>query len=346
MCGITGIFNILEQTPGLRDKALSMSRTIRHRGPDWSGIYCGGSCILTHERLSIVDPQSGKQPLFSSDRKVVLAVNGEIYNHQAIREQLKGEYEFKTGSDCEVILALYKKKGTGFLEDLNGIFAFALYDEENDTFLIARDPIGVEPLYIGSDASGKIYVASELKALEGQCDSYRPFPPGYYYYSREGVMQRWYWRDWMDYNCWLCDGTLFYNLFKDSGATVDWLEENGMEFVFIGNEQAAHAEGFPTYHIYKDQENKYGYYQTLVEKFTEAGGELYLQTAGYELAAENDTITGIKAKQADGTVLDIACKAVCLCTGGFAANEEAVRNEVGSTSRSSPPAPRPATARP
>lgn len=137
------------------------------------------------------------------------------------------------------------------------------------------------------------------------------------------------WRDWMDYNCWLCDGTLFYNLFKDSGATVDWLEENGMEFVFMGNEQAAHAEGYPTYHIYADQENKYGYYQTLVEKFTEAGGELYLQTAGYELEAENDAITGIKAKQADGTILDIACKAVCLCTGGFAANEEAVRNEVG-----------------
>ena len=137
------------------------------------------------------------------------------------------------------------------------------------------------------------------------------------------------WRDWMDYNCWLCDGTLFYNLFKDSGATVDWLEDNGMEFIFMGNEQAAHAEGYPTYHIYADQENKYGYYQTLVEKFTEAGGELYLQTAGYELKAENDTITGIKARQADGTVLDIACKAVCLCTGGFAANEEAVTNEVG-----------------
>ncbi len=137
------------------------------------------------------------------------------------------------------------------------------------------------------------------------------------------------WRDWMDYNCWLCDGTLFYNLFKDSGATVDWLEDNGMEFLFMGNEQAAHADGYPTYHIYADQENKYGYYQTLVEKFTEAGGELYLQTAGYELEAENDTITGIKARQADGTILDIACKAVCLCTGGFAANEEAVTEAVG-----------------
>ncbi|MBQ8137221.1 MAG: FAD-dependent oxidoreductase, partial [Clostridia bacterium] len=137
------------------------------------------------------------------------------------------------------------------------------------------------------------------------------------------------WRDWMDYNCWLCDGTLFYNLFKDSGATVDWLEENGMEFNFMGNEQAAHADGYPTYHIYADQENKYGYYETLVNRFTEAGGELYVQTAGFELEAENDAITGIKARRADGTVLDIACKAVCLCTGGFAANEEAVTNEVG-----------------
>ena len=200
MCGITGIFNIKEQTQALREKVLDMSRKLRHRGPDWSGIYCGGSCILAHERLSIVDPQSGRQPLFSPDRKLVLAVNGEIYNHQAIREQMKGEYEFQTGSDCEVILALYRKKGIDFLEDISGIFAFALYDEENDSFLIARDPIGVESLYIGSDAEGRIYVASELKALEGQCDTYQPFPPGHFYYSKEGIMKRWYTRDWMEYD--------------------------------------------------------------------------------------------------------------------------------------------------
>ena len=137
------------------------------------------------------------------------------------------------------------------------------------------------------------------------------------------------WREWMDYNCWLCDGTLFYNLFENSGDTIDWLEDNGMMFSFMGNEQAAHAEGFPTYHIYEDQENKYGYYEVLIDRFTEAGGEVYLQTAGYELEASDDTITGIKARQADGTVLDITTKAVCLCTGGFAANEEAVREEVG-----------------
>jgi asparagine synthase (glutamine-hydrolysing) len=200
MCGITGIFNISEQTPALREKALQMSRNLRHRGPDWSGIYCGGSCILTHERLSIVDPQSGRQPLFSPDRRQVLAVNGEIYNHQAIREAMKDEYEFQTGSDCEVILALYRKKGVDFLEDISGIFAFALYDEEDDSFLIARDPIGVESLYIGSDTEGRIYVASELKALEGQCDTYRPFPPGHYYYSKDGELKRWYTRDWMEYN--------------------------------------------------------------------------------------------------------------------------------------------------
>jgi len=157
-----------------------MSQKIRHRGPDWSGIYCGGSAILAHERLSIVDPESGGQPLFSPDRKQVLAVNGEIYNHQEIRRRYAGQYEFQTGSDCEVILALYREKGIDFLEDLSGIFAFVLYDEEKDEFLIARDPIGVIPLYIGYDSDGTVYVASELKALEGQCERYEPFLPGHY----------------------------------------------------------------------------------------------------------------------------------------------------------------------
>jgi asparagine synthase (glutamine-hydrolysing) len=156
--------------------------------------------MLAHERLSIVDPKSGGQPLFSPDRKQILAVNGEIYNHREIRERYAGRYEFATGSDCEVILALYRDKGINFLEDLSGIFAFALYDEEKDEFLIARDPIGVIPLYIGHDADGKVYFASELKALEGMCDSYEPFLPGHYYYSREGVMKRWYKRDWESYD--------------------------------------------------------------------------------------------------------------------------------------------------
>lgn len=200
MCGIVSIFNIQEQTPELRQKALRMSQKIRHRGPDWSGIYTGGSAILCHERLSIVDPESGKQPLFSSDKKQVLAVNGEIYNHQDIRRRYAGKYQFLTGSDCEVILALYRDKGIDFLEDLSGIFAFALYDAERDEFLIARDPIGVIPLYIGYDDDGKVYVASELKALEGQCYRYEPFLPGHYYWSREPGMKRYYKRDWFSYD--------------------------------------------------------------------------------------------------------------------------------------------------
>ena len=199
MCGIVGIFQIKKQTEELRTKALKMSQKLRHRGPDWSGIYVGGSTILTHERLSIVDPQSGGQPLYSPNRKQVLAVNGEIYNHQNIRSRYVGNYEFRTGSDCEVILALYRDKGIHFLEELNGIFAFALYDEERDEFLIARDAIGVIPLYIGKDYNGLLYVASELKALEGFCDEYEPFLPGHYYWSREGEMRRWYNRDWMKY---------------------------------------------------------------------------------------------------------------------------------------------------
>ena len=209
MCGIVAIFNIQEQTPELRQKALRMSQKIRHRGPDWSGIYNGGSAILSHERLSIVDPESGKQPLFSPDMKQILAVNGEIYNHQDIRRQYAEKYQFQTGSDCEVILAMYREKGIDFLEDLSGIFAFALYDAEKDEFLIARDPIGVIPLYIGYDNDGKVYVASEMKALEGNCDRYEVFLPGHYYSSREGKMTRYYKRDWMEYDA-----------VKDNGASV------------------------------------------------------------------------------------------------------------------------------
>ena len=200
MCGITAIFNIRERETSLRTQALEMSKRIRHRGPDWSGIYQGGSAILAHERLSIVDPASGGQPLKSPDGKLVLAVNGEIYNHQALREQLKGEYEFQTGSDCEVILALYRKKGIHFLEDLNGIFAFALYDTEKDVYLIARDPIGVIPLYYGYDNAGHLLVSSELKGLEGYASMYHVFQPGHYLYSEDKEPVQWYKRDWMEYD--------------------------------------------------------------------------------------------------------------------------------------------------
>ncbi len=223
MCGIVAILrsatkgdacqskNMKQPTQAQREKALRMSQKIRHRGPDWSGIYCGGSAILAHERLSIVDPESGGQPLYSPDGRQVLAVNGEIYNHQDIRRRFAGQYDFQTGSDCEVILALYRelrekgtvnseKFATALLEQLSGIFAFVLYDAERDEFLIARDPIGVIPLYIGYDADGTVYVASELKALEGQCKRYEPFPPGHYFFSGESRMRRYYRRDWMQYD--------------------------------------------------------------------------------------------------------------------------------------------------
>ncbi len=243
MCGIIALLNVKEQTAELRQKALKMSQKIRHRGPDWSGIYCGGSAILTHERLSIVDPESGGQPLYSPDKGQVLAVNGEIYNHQEIRRRYAGQYEFQTGSDCEVILALWKEvrgKGQGvrdMLEHLSGIFAFVLYDEERDEFLIARDPIGVIPLYIGYDGDGTVYVASELKALEGQCDRYEPFLPGHYFYSGEWREMRgekndlqnysltsyhlpltsYYSRDWMQYDA-----------VKDNPASVEAIHD-GLE---------------------------------------------------------------------------------------------------------------------
>ena len=211
MCGIVAIFNIDQQTDALRQQALSMSKRIRHRGPDWSGIYCGGSAILAHERLSIVDPQSGGQPLYSPDHEQVLAVNGEIYNHQDLRAQYASHYHFATGSDCEPILALYRDLYADgheptdadvcrMIERLSGIFAFALYDSRRDEFLIARDPVGVIPLYIGYGADGRAYVASELKALEGYCEHYEPFLPGHYYWSRHRGMKRYYRRDWMNYD--------------------------------------------------------------------------------------------------------------------------------------------------
>ena len=214
MCGITAIFNIHSSAADLRQQALKMSKRIRHRGPDWSGIYQGKTAILAHERLSIVDPASGGQPLRSKDGKLILTVNGEIYNHRELRGQLKDEYEFQTGSDCEVILALYRKYGVGCVEKLSGIFGFALYDEANDCYLIARDPIGVIPLYIGHDDEGHLLVSSELKGLEGFATAYGQFPPGHYFYSRDKDFTRWYIRDWMQYD----------NV-KDNPASVEELHD-------------------------------------------------------------------------------------------------------------------------
>jgi len=200
MCGIVCTFNIKQPIEVLRPQVLQMSKTIRHRGPDWSGIFSNDKAILAHERLAIVDPRSGRQPLYSKDGKLVLAVNGEIYNHREIRKQFEGKYEFLTKSDCEVILALYREKGPAFLEDLNGIFAFALYDIENNRFLIGRDHMGIIPLYQGWDKDGAYYVASELKALEGYCTKIEEFLPGQYYYSPDDKPTQWYTRDWMEYD--------------------------------------------------------------------------------------------------------------------------------------------------
>ncbi len=200
MCGIVCAFDLKEKVATLRPQLLEMSKKIRHRGPDWSGVYSDDKVIMTHERLAIVDPASGQQPLFSEDKKLILAANGEIYNHRELRKQLDGTYNFQTASDCEVILALYKEKGVAFLDDMNGIFGFALYDVEKDEYFIARDHMGIIPLYIGWDQNGTFYVASELKALEGVCSKIELFPPGHYLSSKDGELIQWYKRDWTDYD--------------------------------------------------------------------------------------------------------------------------------------------------
>lgn len=199
MCGIVCAFDVKESTDVLRSQLLEMSKKIRHRGPDWSGIYADGKAILAHERLAIVDPASGKQPLFSENGKLILAANGEIYNHRELRKQFEGKYNFQTQSDCEIILALYQEKGVDFIDEMNGIFGFAIYDAEKDEYFIARDHMGIIPLYMGWDQNGTFYVASELKALEGTCTKIELFPPGHYLHSSDGELKKWYTRDWMEY---------------------------------------------------------------------------------------------------------------------------------------------------
>ncbi|WP_426429574.1 asparagine synthase B [Winogradskyella sp. HB-48] len=199
MCGIVCAFDIKQKSEDLRPQVLEMAKTIRHRGPDWSGIYSDEKVIMAHERLAIVDPASGKQPLFSDDKKLILAANGEIYNHKALKAQFP-EYKFQTESDCEVILALYKEKSHDFVDQMNGIFGFAIYDAEKDEYFIARDHMGIIPLYMGWDKHGTFYVASELKALEGVCTKIELFPPGHYMSSRDGELVQWYKRDWEDFD--------------------------------------------------------------------------------------------------------------------------------------------------
>jgi asparagine synthase (glutamine-hydrolysing) len=200
MCGIVCAFDLKQKAEVVRPKVLEMSKIIRHRGPDWSGIYSNDKAIMAHERLAIVDPASGKQPLFTEDKSLVLAANGEIYNHRELRKQFESNYKFQTESDCEVILALYKEKGVHFLDEMNGIFGFAIYDVAKDEYFIARDHMGIIPLYIGWDQNGTFYVSSELKALEGYCAKIQLFPPGHYMSSKDGEFVQWYKREWTDYD--------------------------------------------------------------------------------------------------------------------------------------------------
>ena len=200
MCGIVCAFDIKSNSDEVRSNVLKMAKKVRHRGPDWSGIYSNNNAVLAHERLAIVDPTSGKQPIISDDGLKVIAVNGEIYNHIDLKERHTPDYNFKTESDCEVILALYQEKGVNFLNDLNGIFAFALYDSSNDKYLIARDHMGIIPLYIGWDKQNIFYVSSELKSLEGICNKIELFPPGHYLDSSDGKLTKWYVPNWTKFD--------------------------------------------------------------------------------------------------------------------------------------------------
>ena len=199
MCGILCAFELKQTSEAIRPQVLEMSKKLRHRGPDWSGIYKAPNAVLSHERLAIVDPTSGKQPLISPSEKLILAANGEIYNHRDLRAELESDYAFKTQSDCEVILALYEKEGKDFVKKLNGIFAFAIYDQAKDEYFIARDHIGIIPLYMGWDGNGTFYVASELKALEGVCSKIELFPPGHYLHSSDPTPVKWYYKEWDSY---------------------------------------------------------------------------------------------------------------------------------------------------
>ena len=200
MCSIFGVLDIKSDPSQLRAQAIEMSKLLRHRGPDWSGVYSSDKAILVHERLAIVGVSSGAQPLYNPEKTHILAVNGEIYNHKELAANLEVEFDFQTQSDCEVILALYKQKGPAFLDDLNGIFAFCLYDEEQDAYLIGRDHIGIIPLYTGHDEHGNFYVASELKALSPICKHIEEFPPGHFLYSKDGKLTPYYQRDWQSYD--------------------------------------------------------------------------------------------------------------------------------------------------
>ncbi|MFT5635763.1 MAG: asparagine synthase (glutamine-hydrolyzing) [Cognaticolwellia sp.] len=200
MCSIFCILDIKTGADALRPKALEYSRLLRHRGPDWSGIYNNDHAILVHERLSIVDTENGAQPLYNTDKTKVLAVNGEIYNHKALANQHTPDYTFQTASDCEIIIPMFEKFGSDFVDKLQGMFAFCLYNEADKSYLIARDHMGIIPLYTGYDAEGNFYVASEMKALMPICKTVVEFPPGHILDSRVGKVEKYYQRNWQKYS--------------------------------------------------------------------------------------------------------------------------------------------------
>ncbi|OUZ99119.1 Class II glutamine amidotransferase domain [Macleaya cordata] len=195
MCGILAVLGCSDDSQAKRVRVLELSRRLKHRGPDWSGLYQHGDCFLSHQRLAIVDPASGDQPLFNEDKAIVVTVNGEIYNHEELRKRLPN-HQFRTGSDCDVIAHLYEEYGEDFVDMLDGMFSFVLLDTRDNSFIVARDAIGITSLYIGWGLDGSIWIASEMKGLNDDCEHFECFPPGHLYSSKQGGFRRWYNPQW------------------------------------------------------------------------------------------------------------------------------------------------------
>ncbi|GKU93409.1 hypothetical protein SLEP1_g7002 [Rubroshorea leprosula] len=191
MCGILALLGCSDDSQAKRVRVLELSRRLKHRGPDWSGLYQHGDCYLAHQRLAIIDPASGDQPLFNEDKTIAVTVNGEIYNHEELRQRLTN-HKFRTGSDCDVIAHLYEEYGENFVDMLDGIFSFVLLDTHDNSFIAARDAIGVTSLYIGWGLDGSVWISSELKGLNDDCEHFETFPPGHLYSSKLGGFRRWY----------------------------------------------------------------------------------------------------------------------------------------------------------
>ncbi|TYK00726.1 asparagine synthetase [Cucumis melo var. makuwa] len=193
MCGILAVLGCSDDSQAKRVRVLELSRrqVLKHRGPDWSGLYQHKDCYLSHQRLAIVDPASGDQPLYNENKSIVVTVNGEIYNHEELRKKLKN-HKIRTGSDCDVISHLYEEYGENFVDMLDGMFSFVLLDTRDNSFIAARDAIGVTSLYIGWGRDGSVWISSELKGLNDDCEHFETFPPGHLYSSKEAGFKRWY----------------------------------------------------------------------------------------------------------------------------------------------------------